>query len=466
MFESLSRIGLANSVDSHGHGAVSPLAMTPLISRARTIRCAALVASACFVTLVSNAANHYVLPNGTGGGNGSDWANAYKDIPAALIRGDTYYIGAGNYGSHVFGSQSGTAYVYLKKATESDHGAGTGWMSSYGTGQAVFSSSGSVFVVHMTYLSIDGVTGSGKSGHGIKLVTSGTTQGAGSTIYSYSAAPTGLVLKHLECAAPSPNGNMSNFNIDCHVWPGPSDELIQNCYIHGGLVGVMFTGVNQTIDHCYISNVGGQQHSEMIDAANVQNLTIRYNVFEDLMGPSSTTYIEPQVNGGAIPDGIYIYGNVFRAVSANEGCNNPAVLSSTSGETVRNVFIYNNTFYGLHGCSPTVGFADTGVRGDSGSSTVTVRNNIWQACVYNPGFQSVQVQDHNMLNTGGASFVNASAGDFHLTKNTTAGVSLGSPYDIDPDGNVRTTWSLGAYEFGASVAQAPTAPKNLQVTTP
>jgi PKD repeat protein len=93
---------------------------------------------------------------------------------------------------------------------------------------------------------------------------------------------------------------------------------------------------------------------------------------------------------------------------------------------------------------------------------VTVRNNIWQNCVYGPGFQSVQVQDHNMLNTGGASFVNAAAGNFHLASNTTAGANLGSPYNVDPDGNTRKTWSLGAYEYGSiSTNLAPPAPSGL-----
>jgi len=83
-----------------------------------------------------------------------------------------------------------------------------------------------------------------------------------------------------------------------------------------------------------------------------------------------------------------------------------------------------------------------------------VRNNIWQSCVYNPGMDCA-VNDHNLLNTGGASFVNATAGNFHLAANTTAGVNLGSPYNIDPDGNTRTTWSLGAYEYGSTSTNAP-----------
>ena len=91
--------------------------------------------------------------------------------------------------------------------------------SCYATTPAVFSSSGAVFVISMTYLSIEGVTGSGTNGYGIVLQTSGTTQGVGATIYSYSTAPDYLIVSHVECAAPDPVGANSNFNIDCHVCP-------------------------------------------------------------------------------------------------------------------------------------------------------------------------------------------------------------------------------------------------------
>ena len=383
-------------------------------------------------------------------GNGSDWNSALPAIPSTLVRGNTYFVASGAYGSHSFSPLAGTSYVYIKKATTGDHGTDTGWQSPYGTGQAVFSSSSWVFVVHMAYLSIDGATGSITSGYGIKLTTTGTGQGSGATIYSYSVAPDYLLLKHLELEAPQPNGNLSNFNLDSHVWPGANGEVISYCYIHGGLVGVLFTGSNETIEHSYLQNNGGQGHSEMIDASNVQNLTIRYNTLENMVAPNGTTYIEPQVNGGAIPNGIYIYGNVFKATRTDEQTNNPSVFSSTSGEKVLNVFIYNNTIYGLHGSSPTIGMADTGVRGDNANSTVTVRNNLWQDCTYNPSFQSVMVQDHNILNTGGVSFVDAPGGDFHLTAPTSAGGPLPSPFNLDPDGKVRGSdgnWDIGAHEL-------------------
>src|ERR1700719_155540 len=112
------------------------------------------------------AANHYVRSDATGTGTGNDWANAYTSLPATLSRGDTYYIASGSYPSHKFGDLvSGTSVITVKKATVADHGASTGWNDSYAGGQAVFNGQSEI---DTSYLVIDGVTGSGQSGHGIK----------------------------------------------------------------------------------------------------------------------------------------------------------------------------------------------------------------------------------------------------------------------------------------------------------
>jgi hypothetical protein len=405
---------------------------------------------------LSHAANHYICAGASGANDGTSWANAFTDIPATLVRGDTYYIAGGNYnsGTHTFNTPaSGSTYIYLKKANVNDNGGDAGFSMAFATNQAIFTStSGPVWVIHMVNLSVDGVTGSGTNGYGIKLNETSTASDSCCTIYSYATAPDGLIVKHVECALPDPSGNYSGgsssseYNIYPQIWPGPSPMLLQSNYIHGGIGTVILNGTSNVIDHCYLARTGGQGHSDMVAIPNGQNVTIKYCVFENLMDPS-TTYIEPQVNGGDVPNGIYIYGNIFRATSAGEGTENPSVFSSTSHEQVLNVYIYNNTIYGLHASPPSEGMSDTGVYCSTNTSTITVRNNIWQACVYDPGMDCA-ANDHNLLNTGGASFVNAAAGNFHLVANTTAGVNLGSPYNIDPDGNTRTTWSLGAYEYG------------------
>jgi hypothetical protein len=428
-----------------------------------------LFASFGFPSLFA-AANHFILAGATGTGSGSDWTNAYTAIPATLVRGDTYYIGGGSYGSHDFKSLSGTTYVYLVKATGSAHGTDTGWQSAYGTNQAVFSSSSAVWTVEQTYLSINGMTGSGASGYGIKLVTTSTTEG-NSPITLWSGNGSGFTCKYCELACPDPTGNMANrcFDERTNIYANviSTGILIQYCYLHGGLVGVTFSGNGSTnqgdiVEHCYLRSFAKQQHSEVFQLANTNNITIRYNVVEDLLDPS-TTYIEPQQNGGPEPVGIYVYGNVFHGISSGEGSENPSILSLTSGEVADTVYIYNNTFYGLHACSPSEGMADSGIGCSSGGKNCTntiVRNNIWQSCVYGPGLAGVTTQDHNLLNTGGANFVNAAAGDFHLAASTTGGVALGSPYNIDADGNTRGAdgvWDLGAYEY-VSGGAAPSAP--------
>src|SRR4030042_2436744 len=81
-----------------------------------------------------------VRAGATGTNNGSDWNNAFSTLPATLVRGATYYVADGEYSAYKFDdSVSGTSVITIKKATASDHGTNTGWLSSYGDGQAVFS---------------------------------------------------------------------------------------------------------------------------------------------------------------------------------------------------------------------------------------------------------------------------------------------------------------------------------------
>ena len=47
------------------------------------------------------AANHYVRAGATGSADGTDWTNAFTDLPATLTRGDTYFVADGTYGNGV-----------------------------------------------------------------------------------------------------------------------------------------------------------------------------------------------------------------------------------------------------------------------------------------------------------------------------------------------------------------------------
>src|SRR5205807_5270977 len=90
------------------------------------------------ISASTNSHFHFVRAGATGNGSGSDWTNAYRDLPAGLVRGDTYYVAAGNYGSHTFNdSVSGTSVITIQRATVADHGTEVGWSSSY-DGQAAW----------------------------------------------------------------------------------------------------------------------------------------------------------------------------------------------------------------------------------------------------------------------------------------------------------------------------------------
>lgn len=112
----------------------------------------------------ASADNHYVYSGATGLATGNDWTNAYTALPAALVRGDTYYIADGNYPAYtVDDAISGTLVITIKKVTTSDHGTNVGWDSSYGDGRAIFAygTQGSAITISTSYVIWDGVTGNG-----------------------------------------------------------------------------------------------------------------------------------------------------------------------------------------------------------------------------------------------------------------------------------------------------------------
>jgi hypothetical protein len=92
-----------------------------------------LVVTLSLLGSTASAATHYVRPGATGANSGADWSNAWTAMPSSLTRGDTYYLADGSYGYRTFSDNaSGSAYIYIKKATVADHGTATGWNYSYG----------------------------------------------------------------------------------------------------------------------------------------------------------------------------------------------------------------------------------------------------------------------------------------------------------------------------------------------
>jgi hypothetical protein len=87
--------------------------------------------------VVCDATCHFVRAGATGSGDGSDWTNAWTELPTTLERGHRYYIADGSYPGYVFDDAvSGTDLITIRKATADDHGIDTGWDAGFGSGQA------------------------------------------------------------------------------------------------------------------------------------------------------------------------------------------------------------------------------------------------------------------------------------------------------------------------------------------
>ena len=142
------------------------------------------------------AANHYINAAATGTNDGSSWTNAFPTFAAAItagmVRGDTYYVAGGTYneGPYINVPLNGTLWIYIVKADPSTNGSDPGWNPAYATTVATVNS----FDLDKGYVSIDGVTGSGTTGHGIHVLNPSTSANADGILLENGKRP--FSIKH------------------------------------------------------------------------------------------------------------------------------------------------------------------------------------------------------------------------------------------------------------------------------
>jgi len=82
---------------------------------------------------------HYVRAAASGKNDGTDWTNAWRELPAVLQRGHVYFVAEGSYAGYVFDDPAaGTQPIRVLRATDLDHGTPTGWDATFGSGTATF----------------------------------------------------------------------------------------------------------------------------------------------------------------------------------------------------------------------------------------------------------------------------------------------------------------------------------------
>lgn len=428
---------------------------------------AILILFAVFLNHSACAAGIYILDGGTG--NGSAWDNALDQVPAmtGITRGDTLYIGDGTYNRVTWSkAASGTTYIYVVKATEANHGLGTGWNSAYGDGVAEFSGTPTTWTISSDYWLFDGVTGSGNSGHGFKLTTTGTT--VASKLITLAAGVDRVTISHVEGQHA---GMDTGYNQDCIYAIGTSTNpityiTVSYCYFHDVCRVHLLAHYlkNSVFEHSYYERrsddaIHGEAFSMNYCSTTAAD-TIRYNVFKDIVG-TGYLVIKDSVQGGFV-----IYGNVFYSTNKTTYYATNGVICNTTGDTNSNMLVYNNTFYNIKSVS-----ANAVITGWSGSGTGNLtKNNLIYGCgtAYLVGTQTADynacetpgtgLTGGNNVTVSGDPFVNRTGADFHIASGSNvigAGVALGSPYDIDMDGVQRDDPpTIGAY--AAQSAEPPT----------
>ena len=413
------------------------------------------------------AASHFIRSGATGANNGNDWTNAWTNLPTTLVRGDTYYIADGTYASHTFNDNaSGTNYIYLKKATVADHGTSTGWLDSYGDGQAIFpqlsfepapSGNGG-------YYDFNGYSAAATQNCGIKV-----SFGNGQMGINFWASGNHPYVKwqYIEAAGPGGAGD----------YPYLTTPDTQAIWINGN--GAAGDTSHMLVSHCYIHGVA----TGMQDSNGNNYMTVEYSNFSDIrssnsgnhdniwwMGSSYGTFRFNKVYnfategiflGGGAHTGVEIYGNVFYDGVGNARGVEFREADSGGPPPFTNIKIYNNTFVDLS-------TAAVRVMQNCSTSGVEIKNNI----IVNSGGISLEnggngVTQANNLTTTTSVFNNYTARDFHLAAATSPGSTLPAPYNTDLDGIIRGadgSWDIGAYEYvaGGGGLTPPAPPKNLR----
>jgi hypothetical protein len=417
----------------------------------------------------ASAAKHYVKAGASGNGSGGDWTNAYTALPATLVRGDTYVVAGGSYGSHTFKDPaSGTTLITIRKASSASayrDDLVAGWNSSYETTQAVFGS----LTFTSSYYWIDGVTPGTNwptSNLGFKVSDSNYPIQMGAQV----APASNNTFRNIELATPGSSSDTEQFNIFELDNEASVNDTWSYCYFHGGENAVHSAGgggiSNWTFEYSYFDTnwSSSAHHGEQFAIwYGSSNHVIRYNYFNSYQG----TGLIMAGGDGATETNIQIYGNVFYNLGLNNGAGgaaNGAFGTMDSGGTTNltNWKIYNNTFVNgnVRLSSPSGGSATGWLVKNNlfyNTSADTFNSNPSGTYDYNyhaSGSWGWPTGTNDQV-TSADPFVNAASMDFHLAGDTNPWTALPSPYSFDPDGVQRNS-SRGAFQFSGPMPGTPT----------
>ena len=441
-----------------------------------------LLVISAFILLPSTfAANWYVRPNGAGAKTGADWNNAWDCgdtggiVWSSLSGGDTVWFAGGTYNKHIHPTKSGSAgnLITLKRVLSSDSTptSAAGWNSSFDS-QVIIQPGDSALYWDTpnvgSYLYIDG-----RQDSGIKLTVgnvSGTYPGA-FYLADGSSGQRDITVTNVDMAGPGGNTTFvaAVSVVSCRTWNGSafggaSNITFAASRIHGGPNLVLLCNAYAwTFDNCrfYDNNAANASsfHPNLCEFLSSGNITWK--------NCDMTQWaVEGIMPYGNATGPIYIYGCVWHDPYGGT----PRIVEIFTPYTV---FFYNNTIVNV----PFAIFNQ--VTGTSWQSSAAYNNIVWNSA----GMGNMPNIDYNFTDgnvsgvhsiIGGSNpFVNYAGGDYHIISTVGSklprdkGNNLGSPYNVDKDGNTRGadgTWDIGAYEYPSGGGSAPVINSSLTAT--
>ena len=398
-------------------------------------------------------------------GSGAAWNDALDDLPGTLTRGNTYWIADGNYAGYTFDdAESGTALITVKKATTAEHGTETGWVSTYGDGQAEFTGS---LKFTSDYWLIDGSTRNENSWTDVASYGFRCAQGVQMNSSSFGVG-NNVTVQYIDLGstydeAPS-DATIDNYSESVYLgFSGIDNFTLSRSHCHNGTPALFQNAgaTNVLIEYCQFSHGYGK---EAIRGQNTADgMIIRWSRFwnstqKDPNDPTSGATAEIGCWSGT-HDNMEVYGNFI--YNTKTIFHSDAVIliggngGSWPGVGTNNTKVYNNTIAGIKDGQVNIQI--------NGGSNNEAKNNLGYDNHTNVGIGGSPAVATN-VNATSDPFVNYAGADFRINSGSEAhdiGTNLGgSPYNLDPLGVARGQgggWDVGAYEFDEGTPSLSTA---------
>lgn len=444
-------------------------------------------------TLSAEAANRYIRSGATGSANGSDWVNAYTTLPSSLVRGDTYYIADGNYGSYIFDdANSGSTLIIIKKATIADHGADTGWLDSYGDGQATFGN----WTVTTDYWLFDGQMRNlnwrdgATNQYGFRVSNTNNTK----TLRLDNGLGMGadhVTFRHIDFVAAGRDTGIGDDVV--YGLFGHQNITFQNSSLRDSDRTIfLMRGCwqNLLVENSYLARNASSPaiHGELLSDTCSDNVVFRNNMIEDIEG----TAVWAVLNGSGAAQTASntasdwkIYGNVIHWTPGYNREGVAAIFMSANASTgidpnrnwTDNLAFYNNTindngiyviWYGLIIEAGTNNIVKNNIfynLKNSDQVGVTADYN-WYYLSPHPGDSGPNTKT---CSSNCNIFTDRTNKFFTLSGNNLPAAgdnSIGSAFNTDPNGILRGVdgaWDRGAFEFTTGNIAKPAPPTGLRV---